>query len=158
MISWNQLWLLIYFPSTIFMLMYYLILVPREALFSHNFRSLNNHKSCKLNKACTIEVAKKQFESTLEILSTFLLTPNNHVFHVNLIPMTIGSFYMIIGMDWLPLHQAKILCHKKVVRLPLPNNKALMTYRCKLGKNLGVTICMNSRKHCRRDASLSWPT
>nr|GEV93442.1 putative reverse transcriptase domain-containing protein [Tanacetum cinerariifolium] len=35
------------------------------------------------------------------------------------------SFDMIIGMDWLSNHKAKIICHEKVVRIPLPNRKVL---------------------------------
>ncbi|GKB29210.1 putative reverse transcriptase domain-containing protein, partial [Tanacetum coccineum] len=35
------------------------------------------------------------------------------------------SFGMIIGMDWLSNHKAKIICHEKVVRIPLPDGKVL---------------------------------
>ncbi|GKF48578.1 hypothetical protein Tco_0141829, partial [Tanacetum coccineum] len=31
----------------------------------------------------------------------------------------------IIGMDWLSNHKAEIICHEKVVRIPLPNGKVL---------------------------------
>ncbi|GJR99311.1 hypothetical protein Tco_0315820 [Tanacetum coccineum] len=32
---------------------------------------------------------------------------------------------MIVGMDWLSRHKAKIVCHEKVVRIPLPNGEML---------------------------------
>ncbi|GKE28787.1 hypothetical protein Tco_1444171 [Tanacetum coccineum] len=32
---------------------------------------------------------------------------------------------MIIGMDWLSNHKAEIICHEKVVRIPLPDGKVL---------------------------------
>nr|GEZ09050.1 hypothetical protein [Tanacetum cinerariifolium] len=35
------------------------------------------------------------------------------------------SFDVIIGMDWLSDHKAKIICHKKVVRIPLLDVKVL---------------------------------
>nr|GEX43459.1 hypothetical protein [Tanacetum cinerariifolium] len=34
-----------------------------------------------------------------------------------------GSFDVIIGMDWLSNHKAKIICHEKVVRIPLLDGK-----------------------------------
>nr|GEU50057.1 putative reverse transcriptase domain-containing protein [Tanacetum cinerariifolium] len=36
-----------------------------------------------------------------------------------------GSFDMIIGMDWLSNHKAEIICHEKVVRIPLQGGKVL---------------------------------
>ncbi|GJW73673.1 putative reverse transcriptase domain-containing protein [Tanacetum coccineum] len=36
-----------------------------------------------------------------------------------------SSFDMIIGMDWLSNHRAEIICHKKVVRIPLLGGKVL---------------------------------
>ncbi|GJV89934.1 putative reverse transcriptase domain-containing protein, partial [Tanacetum coccineum] len=35
------------------------------------------------------------------------------------------SFDVIIGMDWLSNHKAEIICHKKVVRIPLLDGKVL---------------------------------
>ncbi|GKE99668.1 putative reverse transcriptase domain-containing protein [Tanacetum coccineum] len=43
----------------------------------------------------------------------------------NLIPFGHGSFDVIIGMEWLSNYKAKIVCHEKVVRIPLPDGKVL---------------------------------
>ncbi|GJX81585.1 reverse transcriptase domain-containing protein [Tanacetum coccineum] len=48
-----------------------------------------------------------------------------HVFDINLIPFGSGSFEVIICMDWLSNHKAKIVCHEKVVRIPLLDGKVL---------------------------------
>ncbi|GKD80717.1 putative reverse transcriptase domain-containing protein [Tanacetum coccineum] len=48
-----------------------------------------------------------------------------HMFDINLIPFGSGSFDVIIGMDWLSNHKAEIICHEKVVRIPLPDGKVL---------------------------------
>ncbi|GKD37542.1 reverse transcriptase domain-containing protein [Tanacetum coccineum] len=48
-----------------------------------------------------------------------------HVFDINLIPFGSGSFDVIIGMDWLSDHKAEIICHEKVVRIPLLDGKVL---------------------------------
>ncbi|GKF11610.1 hypothetical protein Tco_0049536, partial [Tanacetum coccineum] len=36
-----------------------------------------------------------------------------------------GSFDMIVGMDWLSEHKAEIVCHEKVVRIPLESGEIL---------------------------------
>nr|GEY86007.1 hypothetical protein [Tanacetum cinerariifolium] len=47
------------------------------------------------------------------------------LFDINLIPFRHGSFDVIIGMDWLSDHKAKINCYEKVVRIPLLDDKVL---------------------------------
>nr|GEU54679.1 hypothetical protein [Tanacetum cinerariifolium] len=44
---------------------------------------------------------------------------------VNWLPMRSKSFDVIIGMDWLSNHKAEIICHKRIVRIPLPDIKVL---------------------------------
>ncbi|GKE62082.1 putative reverse transcriptase domain-containing protein, partial [Tanacetum coccineum] len=39
------------------------------------------------------------------------------------------SFDVIIGMDWLSKHKAKIICHEKVVTIPLQNDETLRVIR-----------------------------
>ncbi|GJU67723.1 putative reverse transcriptase domain-containing protein [Tanacetum coccineum] len=48
-----------------------------------------------------------------------------HVFDIDLIPFEHGSFDVIIGIDWLSNHKAEIICHEKVVKIPLLDNKVL---------------------------------
>ncbi|GKF79148.1 putative reverse transcriptase domain-containing protein, partial [Tanacetum coccineum] len=48
-----------------------------------------------------------------------------HVIDIDLIPFGHGSFDVIIGMDWLSNYKAKIICHEKVVRIPLSDGKVL---------------------------------
>ncbi|GKD87104.1 putative reverse transcriptase domain-containing protein, partial [Tanacetum coccineum] len=42
----------------------------------------------------------------------------NHPFNIDLMPVELGSFDIIIGMDWLAKYQAVIVCAKKIIRIP----------------------------------------
>ncbi|GJY45170.1 putative reverse transcriptase domain-containing protein [Tanacetum coccineum] len=42
-----------------------------------------------------------------------------HAFDIDLISFRHESFDVIVGMDWLSRHKAEIVCHDKVVRIPL---------------------------------------
>nr|GEU31144.1 hypothetical protein [Tanacetum cinerariifolium] len=46
---------------------------------------------------------------------TLLIQP----FEIDLMPIKLGSFDVVIGMDWLSKNHAKILCDEKVVHIPI---------------------------------------
>ncbi|GKB57640.1 putative reverse transcriptase domain-containing protein, partial [Tanacetum coccineum] len=45
----------------------------------------------------------------------------NHPFNIDLMPVEISSFDVIIGMDWLSKYHAVIVCDEKLVRVPFDN-------------------------------------
>ncbi|GJR21214.1 putative reverse transcriptase domain-containing protein [Tanacetum coccineum] len=45
----------------------------------------------------------------------------NHLFEIDLLPIDLGTFDVIVGMDWLVEHDAVIVCGEKVVRIPYEN-------------------------------------
>nr|GEX40393.1 putative reverse transcriptase domain-containing protein [Tanacetum cinerariifolium] len=45
----------------------------------------------------------------------------NHIFEINLTPIELGTFDVIIGIDWLVKYDVIIVCGKKVVRIPYGN-------------------------------------
>ncbi|GJZ53800.1 putative reverse transcriptase domain-containing protein [Tanacetum coccineum] len=50
----------------------------------------------------------------------------NHPFNINLMPVELGSFDAIIGMDWLAKYQAIIVCTEKIVRIPWGNETLIV--------------------------------
>nr|GFC70574.1 reverse transcriptase domain-containing protein [Tanacetum cinerariifolium] len=50
----------------------------------------------------------------------------NHPFNIDLIPVELGSFDAIIGMDWLAKYQAVIVCAEKIVRIPWGNETLII--------------------------------
>ncbi|GJU60807.1 putative reverse transcriptase domain-containing protein [Tanacetum coccineum] len=59
------------------------------------------------------------------IVTGWKLEIEGHTLDINLIPFGHESFDVIVGMDWLSRHKAEIVCHEKVVRIPLPNGEML---------------------------------
>ncbi|GJS87001.1 putative reverse transcriptase domain-containing protein [Tanacetum coccineum] len=72
-----------------------------------------------------IEIASGQLVEIDKVIKGCKLEIEGHVFDIDLIPFGHGSFDVIIGMDWLPNYKAEIICHEKVVRIPLPDGKVL---------------------------------
>ena len=95
-------------------------------------------------------MANGQLESTQEILNKCTLTLNDHVFYVNLMPMTVGSFNVIIGMDWLEPNHADIMCYEKAVGLNLPNGDKMIVYGDKSGDKLRIVSCIKAQKYLQK--------
>ncbi|GJU95866.1 putative reverse transcriptase domain-containing protein [Tanacetum coccineum] len=50
----------------------------------------------------------------------------NHPFNINLIPVELGSFDVIIGMDWLSKYHAVNVCDEKIVRISFGNKTLII--------------------------------
>ncbi|GKB93377.1 putative reverse transcriptase domain-containing protein [Tanacetum coccineum] len=72
-----------------------------------------------------IEIASGQLVEIDKVIKGCKLEIKGHVFNINLLPFRHGSFDVIIGMDWLSNYKAEIICHEKVVRIPLLDGKVL---------------------------------
>nr|GEZ23856.1 hypothetical protein [Tanacetum cinerariifolium] len=76
-----------------------------------------------------IKIASGQLVEIDKVIRGCKLEIEGHVFDINLIPFGSGSFDVIIRMDWLSDHKAEIICHEKVVRIPLLDGKVLIVLR-----------------------------
>ncbi|GJS11182.1 putative reverse transcriptase domain-containing protein [Tanacetum coccineum] len=72
-----------------------------------------------------IEIASGQLVEIDKVIKGCKFKIEGHVFDIDLIPFGHGSFDVIIGMDWLSDNKAEIICHEKVVRIPLPDGNVL---------------------------------
>ncbi|GJY08062.1 putative reverse transcriptase domain-containing protein [Tanacetum coccineum] len=78
-----------------------------------------------LNTSYEVELVDGKVVSTNTILRGCTLALFNHVFKIDLLPTRLGSFDVIVGMDWLSYHRAVIVCYEKIVRIPLLNDRIL---------------------------------
>ncbi|GKA17365.1 putative reverse transcriptase domain-containing protein [Tanacetum coccineum] len=99
-----------------------------------------------LNTSYEIELADGKVVSTNTILRSCTLVLLNHVFKVDLLPTRLGSFDVIIGIDWLAYHRALIDCYEKIVRIPLLNGEILEVQGEKQEKDLGSLTYIKADK------------
>ncbi|MFS8001318.1 putative nucleotidyltransferase, Ribonuclease H [Helianthus anomalus] len=123
-----------------------------KSFVSVEFESLINCTRSKLPESFSVEVANGKSILVNSIIRDCSLILNDHVFSVDLIPMQLGSFDVIIGMDWLRTNHAEIECHEKLVRLPLPSDDVLNVYGDRPSKGLRLMSCTQaSRSLCKRN-------
>nr|GEY19477.1 putative reverse transcriptase domain-containing protein [Tanacetum cinerariifolium] len=66
-----------------------------------------------------IEMANGNLVGTNTVIQGCTLTLLNQPFEIDLMPIKLGSFDVVIGMDWLSKYHAKIICDEKVVHIPI---------------------------------------
>ncbi|GJW22818.1 putative reverse transcriptase domain-containing protein [Tanacetum coccineum] len=73
-----------------------------------------------------VELADGRIIGLNTILMGCTLNLLNHPFNINLMPVELGSFDAIIGMDWLAKYQAIIVCVEKIVRIHWGNETLII--------------------------------
>ncbi|GJZ35268.1 putative reverse transcriptase domain-containing protein [Tanacetum coccineum] len=96
---------------------------------STTFMPLLDIKPSSLGFNFEIEIASGQLVEINKVIHGCKLEIEGHSFDIHLIPFGHRSFDVIIGMDWLSSYRAKIVCHERVVQIPLPHGEMLSVYR-----------------------------
>nr|GEV16523.1 putative reverse transcriptase domain-containing protein [Tanacetum cinerariifolium] len=65
-----------------------------------------------------VELADGKIIGVNSIVRGCTLNFTNHPFNIDLMPVPLGSFDGIIGMDWLTKYHGVIICDEKIVRVP----------------------------------------
>ncbi|GJT28843.1 putative reverse transcriptase domain-containing protein [Tanacetum coccineum] len=94
-----------------------------KSFVSTNFSTLIDIKPVELDTSYEVELADGKVVSTNNVLIGCTLNLLNHSFPIDLMVIELGSFDIIIGMDWLSRCDAAILCGEKKVRIPLEGSK-----------------------------------
>nr|GEW26921.1 putative reverse transcriptase domain-containing protein [Tanacetum cinerariifolium] len=86
---------------------------------------MGTHRTQELGFKYEIKIASGQLVKIDTVIKSCKLEIKGHVFDIDLIPFRYGSFDVIIDMDFLSNHKAEIICHEKVVRIPLADGNVL---------------------------------
>nr|GEW14600.1 reverse transcriptase domain-containing protein [Tanacetum cinerariifolium] len=89
-----------------------------ESVFSQSNCAEENKVAFATDTTYNIEMADGNLISTNTVIQGCTLTLLNQPFEINLMPIKLGSFNVVIGLDWLSKYHAKIICDEKVVHIP----------------------------------------
>ncbi|GKE16474.1 putative reverse transcriptase domain-containing protein, partial [Tanacetum coccineum] len=73
-----------------------------------------------------VELADGKSLTTNTILRGCTLNLQNHLFEIDLLPVELGSFDVIGGMDWMAEHRAEVVCYEKYIRVPYRNDMLII--------------------------------
>nr|GEW51540.1 reverse transcriptase domain-containing protein [Tanacetum cinerariifolium] len=110
-------------------------------------------KAYMLDVIYAVKLANRRVFETNTLLRGCTLGLLGHPFNIDLMPVGLGSFDVIVGMDWLANHHAVIVCDEKVVRIPF-GNKVLIAQGDRGGKGekskLSIISCTKTQKYIKR--------
>nr|GEZ11692.1 putative reverse transcriptase domain-containing protein [Tanacetum cinerariifolium] len=92
-----------------------------RSFLSTTFSALLDVAPSTLDTSYAVELADGRISETNIILRGCTLGLLGYPFDIDLIPVELGSFDVIIGMDWLTKYHTLIVCDEKVVRIPYGN-------------------------------------
>ncbi|GJT14962.1 putative reverse transcriptase domain-containing protein [Tanacetum coccineum] len=117
------------------------------------FSSMLDIDPVKIDTNYKVELADGRVVSTNTVLKGCSLNLVNRIFKIDLMPIELGTFDVIIGMDWLVKHDAIIVCGEKVVCIPY-GNKMLIVESDKGVSRLKFISCIKARKYVERGCHL----
>nr|GEX54407.1 putative reverse transcriptase domain-containing protein [Tanacetum cinerariifolium] len=117
------------------------------------FSHLIDIKPIKLNSSYKVELANEKVVSTNSVLRGCTLNLIDHLFDIDLMPIELGTFDVIVGMDWLVERDALIVCCKKEVHVPY-KNKTLVVKSDNSVSRLKVISSIKARKYIERGSQL----
>ncbi|GJY22429.1 putative reverse transcriptase domain-containing protein, partial [Tanacetum coccineum] len=124
-----------------------------KSFVSSGFSQLIDIKPVRLNISYEVELADGKLVSTNTVLRGCTLNLLNQLFEVDLMPIELGTFDVIIGMDWLVKHDALIVCGKKEVHIPVKGKMLVVKGNCDESR-LKVVSCIKARKYIERGCHL----
>ncbi|GJT10218.1 putative reverse transcriptase domain-containing protein [Tanacetum coccineum] len=101
-----------------------------KSFVNTSFSHLIDINPVTLDTSYDVELADGRVVSTNTILRGCTLNLLNHLFKIDLMPIELGTFDVVVGMDWLVNQDAVIICGKKVVHIPIKNKTLVIKGDC----------------------------
>lgn len=96
-----------------------------KSFVSTTFCQILNYPTEKLDKEYLVEIADGYHISVSDIINGCVITIEDTKFPIKLIPIKLGEFDIIVGMDWLSQNQANIICDKKMIKVKTPDDRTI---------------------------------
>ncbi|GJV95305.1 putative reverse transcriptase domain-containing protein [Tanacetum coccineum] len=128
-----------------------------RSFVSNTFSTLLDITPYALDVSYAVELADGRTSETNTMLRGCTLGLLGHPFNIDLMPIDLGSFDVIIGMDWLAKNHAVIVCDEKIVRIPY-GNEILIVQGDKGAKEkkstLSIISCEKAQKYMEKGCQL----
>nr|GEU46254.1 putative reverse transcriptase domain-containing protein [Tanacetum cinerariifolium] len=123
---------------------------------SNTFSTLLDITPSALDVSYGVELADGRTLKTSTVLRGCTLGLLGHSFNIDLMPIDLGSFDVIIGMDWLAKNHAVIVCDEKILCIPY-ENEILIIQGDKSGEKrsmLSIISCVKAHKYMEKGCQL----
>ncbi|KAJ0771927.1 putative transcription factor interactor and regulator CCHC(Zn) family [Helianthus annuus] len=115
-----------------------------KSFISHGFIRHPSFVLTELSMPLEVEIGDNKSFIVCDICRGCKLNIDNEEYSIDLIQMSMGEFQIVVGMDWLSRHHAKVVCFRKEIKLTSPSGKHVTIYGEKGGN---PTICSMIKAH-----------
>ncbi|KAD4180233.1 hypothetical protein E3N88_28824 [Mikania micrantha] len=116
-----------------------------QSFISSDFAIQLNLTEETLDSPYIIELANGKQITVSTILRNCPLILTDHTFTIDLLPMELGSFDIIVGMDWLPLNRVEVICSEKLLWIPVANDSVLEVCGDQTKRSVKIISCIKAR-------------
>ncbi|GKA33582.1 putative reverse transcriptase domain-containing protein [Tanacetum coccineum] len=121
-----------------------------RSFVSSNFSALLDITPSTLDTSYAIELADGRISETNVVLRGCTLGLLGHPFDIDLMPIKLGSFDVIIVMDWLAKYHV-IVCDEKVVRIPYGDEVLIIRGEDYGNRSkLNIISCLRTQKYIQK--------
>ncbi|GJS50393.1 putative reverse transcriptase domain-containing protein [Tanacetum coccineum] len=124
-----------------------------RSFVSTTFSTLLDITPDTLDVSYAVELDDERISENNTVLRGCTLGLLGHPFNIDLMPVQLGSFDVIIGMDWLANHHAVIACDENIVWIPYGDEVLIVQGdRSEKGKKskLSIISCTKTQKYIKR--------
>ncbi|GKF10203.1 putative reverse transcriptase domain-containing protein, partial [Tanacetum coccineum] len=128
----------------------YTAYVLKQHFVSYAFSKYIDIPPTTLDTNYNVELADGKSLTTNTILRGCTLNLQNYLFEIDLLPIELGSFDVIVRMDWMAEHRAEIVCYEKYIRVPYRNDMLIIQGErsgIKCESRLEVTSSIRTQKY-----------
>ncbi|KAJ0578601.1 putative nucleotidyltransferase, Ribonuclease H [Helianthus annuus] len=115
-----------------------------KSFISHGFIRHPSFVLTKLSVPLEVEIGDIKSFIVCDVCQGCKLSIDDEEYLIDLIPMSMGEFQVVVGMDWLSRHHAKVVCFRKEIKLTSPSGKHVTIFGEKGGKPI---ICSMLKAH-----------
>ncbi|GKA81153.1 putative reverse transcriptase domain-containing protein [Tanacetum coccineum] len=90
-----------------------------KSFVSISLASMLNIPPITIDTFYNIKMADRNLVSTNIVIQGCTLTLLNQPFEIDIMPIKLGSFDVVISMDWLSKYHARYICDEKVIHIPI---------------------------------------
>ncbi|GJR45023.1 putative reverse transcriptase domain-containing protein [Tanacetum coccineum] len=120
-----------------------------KSFVSISLASMLNIPPITLDTTYDIEMADGNLVGTNTVIQGCTLILLNQPFEIDLMPIKLGSFDVVIGMDWLSKYHARIICDEKVVHIPI-DGETLIIRGDRSKTRLSLISCIKTKRYISR--------
>ncbi|GKA11429.1 putative reverse transcriptase domain-containing protein [Tanacetum coccineum] len=117
-----------------------------KSFMSVSLASMLNIPPITLDTTYDIEMANGNLVGTNTVIQGCTLILLNQPFKIDLMPIKLGSFDVVIGMDWLSKYHARIICDEKVVHIPF-DGETLIIRGDRSKTRLSLISCIKTERY-----------